>query len=123
MEEFRELFILLKEYIHKQKENIALGATEGMTILLSVAATGFILIMLGSIVLLLGGFALAFWIGELTDSAAFGFGILAGATLLLAIVFWFKRKQWVLQPIARLMVQIFLEDRHNGNDNDSKQQK
>lgn len=123
MEEFRELFILLKEYIRKQKENIALGATEGMTILLSVAATGFILIMLGSIVLLLGGFALAFWIGELTDSAALGFGVLAGATLLLAIVFWFKRKQWVLQPIARLMVQIFLEDRHNGNDNDSTQQK
>lgn len=109
MEEFKELFLLIKEYIQKQRENIALGAAESMTRLFFAATIAMILLILGGIALLLASFALAFWINQVTDSAIIGFGALAGGILLLAIVFWFMRKQWVLQPIARLMVRIFLE--------------
>ena len=109
MEEFKEIFLLIKEYIQKQKENISLGAAESMTRLLFAATMGLILMLLGSTVLLLTSFALAFWINETTGSTFMGFGILACAVLLLLTLFWFKRKQWVLQPIAKLMVQIFLE--------------
>ena len=109
MEEFRELFILFREYLQKQREHITLSAAESMTRLLFAATVGLILMLLGSTVLLLTSFALAFWINETTGSTFMGFGILACAVLLLLTLFWFKRKQWVLQPIAKLMVQIFLE--------------
>lgn len=109
MEEFRELFILFREYLQKQREHITLGAAESMTRLLFAATVGLILMLLGSTVLLLTSFALAFGINETTGSTFMGFGILACAVLLLLTLFWFKRKQWVLQPIAKLMVQIFLE--------------
>lgn len=109
MEEFRELFILFREYLQKQREHITMSAAESMTRLLFAATMGLILMLLGSTVLLLTSFALAFWINETTGSTFMGFGILACAVLLLLTLFWFKRKQWVLQPIAKLMVQIFLE--------------
>ena len=109
MEEFKELFLLFKEYIQKQRENIALGAAESMTRLFFAATTALILLILGGIALLLACFALAFWINDVTDSDMVGFGALAGGILLLAIIFWFMRRQWVLQPIARLMVRIFLD--------------
>lgn len=109
MEEFKELFLLFKEYIQKQRENIALGAAESMTRLFFAATTALILLILGGIALLLASFALAFWINDVTDSDIVGFGALAGGILLLAIIFWFMRRQWVLQPIARLMVHVFLD--------------
>ena len=109
MEEFKELFLLIKEYIQKQRENITLGAAESMTRLFFAATIAMILLILGGIALLLASFAVAFWINQVTDSAIIGFGALAGGILLLAIIFWFMRRQWVLQPIARLMVHIFLD--------------
>lgn len=119
MEDFKEFFLLLKEYVSKQKENAALGAAESMTTLLSAVATASIVILLGSIILLLAGFALAFLIGELTNSISMGFGALAIVVLLLLILFWVKRRQWVLQPIAKLMVQIFLERQDSSSADDS----
>lgn len=108
MEEFRELFLLVKEYIQKQKESISLGAAESMTRLLFALTVGFLLFLLGSIVLLLGSFALAFWLNEIMDSTTIGFAILAGAILMLTIILWLMRRRWILQPIAKLMVHIFI---------------
>ena len=108
MEEFRELFLLVKEYIQKQKESISLGAAESMTRLLFSLTVGFLLFLLGSIVLLLGSFALAFWINEVMDSTTIGFAILAGVIFMLTIALWLMRRRWVLQPIAKLMVHIFI---------------
>lgn len=117
MEEFKELFLLLKEYIQKQRENISLGAAESMTRLFFAATMGLILLMLVGIALLLASFALAFWINELTHSAVIGFGSLACAIILITLLFWAMRKQWVLQPIARLMVRIFLDADQAAEDN------
>lgn len=117
MEEFKELFLLLKEYIQKQRENMALGAAESMTRLFFAATIGIILLILGGIALLLASFALAFWINEVTGSAIIGFGSLAGGVLLLTIIFWIMRKRWVLQPIARMMVRIFIDADQSGDSN------
>ena len=122
MEEFKELFLLLKEYLQKQKENISLGAAESMTKLFFAATMGIVMIVLGGITMLLVCFALAFYINEVTGSAVIGFGSLAGAIFLISVVFWFKRKQWVLQPIARLMVRIFLDATESRENNTSTAQ-
>ena len=53
MDEFKKLFLLLKEYLEAQKDNMALAAAESMTVMLSAVALGFILILLASVLLLL----------------------------------------------------------------------
>jgi magnesium-transporting ATPase (P-type) len=122
LEEFKNLFLLLKEYIQKQKENITLGAAESMTRVFFAATMGFIILMLSSIILLLACFALAFWLNEVTKSSVYGFLILAGAILLITIILWIGRRKWVLQPIAKLMVRIFL-DAEQAEDNNTNPQK
>jgi protein-S-isoprenylcysteine O-methyltransferase Ste14 len=121
LEEFKELFILIREYLQKQKEHLTLGAAESMTRLFFAAAVGLVLILLGGITLLLACFALAFWINEATGSTYIGFGVLAGVVLLLTALFWLKRKQWVLQPVAKLMVRIFLDSGAETTNTDSAQ--
>ena len=61
-------------------------------------------------VLLLLGFALAYWLGDLLGCDALGFVVVAGIMLLLGVVFWLKRRDWITNPIARLMVMVFMSD-------------
>lgn len=111
MEEFKEIFLQLKDYISTQKENAALGAAECLTTILSAAAIGFVIISAILATLLLGGFGVAYWLGDIIGSVAIGFGIMAAAMALLGVFFWIMRRKWIINPIARLMVHIFLEDR------------
>ena len=122
MEEFKEIFLLIKEYIQKQKENISLGAAESMTRLFYAATVGIVMLVLIGIALMLASFALAFWINEVTDSAILGFASLAGIMLFIALISWGMRRRLILQPIARMMVRIFLEADIPGNDNTTKAQ-
>jgi hypothetical protein len=82
---------------------------------------GLIVFMLSSIILLLASFALAFWINDITGSNIIGFGSLAGAILVLTLLLWFKRKQWVLQPIARMIVRILLDNTPTETNNSTTQ--
>ncbi|MCM1372349.1 MAG: hypothetical protein NC113_01730 [Bacteroides sp.] len=118
MEEFKELFLLLKEYIEKQKEDMILGAAESLTKVLSALITGAILFLFGCIILLLACIALAFLIGEYIGSTSTGFAVMAGIILALVLLFWFNRKQWVVQSIASLMIQVFF-GQYRSKDNDT----
>lgn len=89
-----------------------------MTILLSAVATAIVLLVLGGIVLLLTCFALAQYISELTESAWMGYAVLALAVLLLLTLFWVRRRKWVIQPIARLMVEVFLSAKESDSSDD-----
>lgn len=122
MEEFKEIFLLIKEYIQKQKENISLGAAESMTRLFYAATLGIVMLVLVGIALLLASFAIAFWINQVTDSAILGFAALAGIMLFIALISWGMRRKLILQPIARMMVRIFLEADMPGNNNTPKAQ-
>lgn len=109
MEEFNKFFLLLKDYVQIQKEHASLTAAESATRLLFALATGAIVSILVGIALLLSGFALAYWINETMGSTYIGFLVIAGVMLFLCLIFWLKRKTWVLQPVAKLMVRIFIE--------------
>ena len=122
LEEFKEIFLLIKEYIQKQKENISLGAAESMTRLFYAATLGIVMLVLVGIALLLASFAIAFWINQVTDSAILGFAALAGIMLFIALISWGMRRKLILQPIARMMVRIFLEADMPGNNNPPKAQ-
>ena len=81
MDDFKVLFLQLRDYLRLQKENAAMGAAEGLTVVLSAVAIGFVIINVALAVL-----------------------------LLLGVVFWLKRRDWITNPIARLMVMVFMSD-------------
>ncbi len=120
MEEFKELFLLLKEYIDKQKEDMTLGAVENLTKVLSALVMGAVAFTLGCIVLVLVCFALAYFIAEETGSMPIGFASMAAIILMVVILFWFCRKQWVVQPLARLMVSIFFGQQSDNKEHEEK---
>ena len=72
-----------RQYWNLQKKYLGLHTAEVLTRLLSRIALVLILILVGSLVLLFGSFALAFWLGALLDSTTLGFCIIAGLLLLL----------------------------------------
>lgn len=95
-----------RQYWNLQKKYLGLHTAEVLTRLLSRIALVLILILTGSLVLLFGSFALAFWLGALLDSTTLGFCIIAGLLLLLAFVVYANRVNWIVAPTTRFLVSL-----------------
>lgn len=109
-ESLRKFWLETKGYLELQKEYLTLDAAEKLIVLLSAAALGAICLVIGAMALFFLLFALAAWVGQLSGSVALGFLIMGVALLLLMAVVYFKRKQWIIQPLARLVVGLFVHD-------------
>lgn len=108
----RDLHVItqeVKHYLQLQKRYMALDAVEKVTRLLSAVAVAVVCLILGAMILFFTLYALAEWIGALLGSVAAGFLIVAIILLVMAMVFFSHRQQWVVQPLARLMAGLFLE--------------
>ena len=100
------LFDEAKRYWELQKQHLCLNSAEILTRLFSTLVLVLILILVGSLVLLFGSFALAYWLGELLDSMLLGFGIIAGVLLLLALLVYANRYSWIVRPTTQFMVSL-----------------
>ncbi len=109
-ESLRKFWQETKSYLELQKEYLTLDAAEKLIVLLSAAALGAICLVIGAMALFFLLFALAAWVGQLSGSVALGFLIMGVVLLLLMAVVYFKRKQWIIQPLARLVVGLFVRD-------------
>ena len=109
-EEIKEIILDVKHYLNLQKEYLAIDAAEKITIFFSAVAIAAICILLGGIILLFFTFALAFWIGDLLNSPPLGFLSMAIIIALILLLFYCKRKAWVIQPLARMAAKLFVEN-------------
>lgn len=109
-ESLRKFWLETKGYLELQKEYLTLDAAEKLIVLLSAAALGAICLVIGAMALFFLLFALAAWVGQLSGSVALGFLIMGVVLLLLMAIVYFKRKQWIVQPLARLVVGLFVHD-------------
>lgn len=109
-ESLRKFWLETKGYLELQKEYMTLDAAEKLIVLLSAAALGAICLVIGAMALFFLLFALAAWVGQLSGSVALGFLIMGVVLLLLMAIVYFKRKQWIIQPLARLVVGLFVHD-------------
>ena len=106
--QFRTLFTELQRYLRLQKRYLALDTAEKLATLLSTVAVVLVCFVLGAIMLFFMTFALALWIGRMVDNAALGF-LSIGVVLLLSLyVFYKNRTRWIIMPIARFVVNIFV---------------
>jgi hypothetical protein len=109
-ENIKDIILELKNYLNLQKKYLAIDAAEKITIFFSAVAIAAICILLGGIILLFFTFALAFWIGDLLNSPPLGFLSMAIIIALILLLFYCKRKAWVIQPLARMAAKLFVEN-------------
>ena len=95
-----------RRYWDLQKKYLGLHLAEVLTRLLSTVALVLTLILVGSLVLLFGSFAMAYWLGNLTGSTTLGFGIIAAVLVLIAVVVYANRMSWIVLPTTRFMVSL-----------------
>lgn len=106
-ENFSELLQEVKRYVSLQKSFIMLDMADKLTVILSTIAIAAVCFVSGVLVLFFLTFALAYWIGQMANNMAVGFLCIAAIQLILLLVAWRKRNDWIIQPLARMMARLF----------------
>ncbi len=105
-ERMTQLFEEGRRYFALQKDYLSLQSVETLTRLFTAIALTAILILIGFLVVLFGSFSLAYWLGEVLDSAVLGFAIIAGILFLCALLVYANRNSWIIQPTTRFLVSL-----------------
>ena len=104
--QFTHLFQQVKDHLTLQKELLSLNSAQVLTRLFSAILLWTVLLLVGSMVLLFAGFALAYWLGTLLNNEVLGFAIVAGGLLLVSFIFYVNRKAWVVVPTTQFIVSL-----------------
>ena len=99
-----------KNYLELQKQYLMMDTAEKLTVLLSAVATAAICLTFGAMALFFLLFALASWLGQMIGNMFVGFLIMGIFLLLMMVIAYVKRKQWIIQPLSRLVVGLFIHD-------------
>lgn len=116
IDSMHKLFLELKKYLELQKRFVMLDAAEKLTVLLSAVAIGAVALILASMLLLFATFALAYYIGDLLHSLPLGFALIAMFLGVLLLFFYINRNKFVIQPLARLMASLFINQKSTHED-------
>ena len=106
-ENIHSLWVETKNYLELQKEYLKLDTAEKLTVLLSAVATAAVCLVLGAMALFFLLFTLAVWIGVLAGNEVLSMGLVL---LLLMAIVYACRKRWIIQPLSRLIVGLFINE-------------
>ena len=112
----QSLWAEIKNYLSLQKEYLLMDTAEKLTVLLSAVAIAVVCLTLGAMALFFLLFALAVWIGQIAGNEVLGFLIMGGLLLLLMVIAYAGRKKWIIQPLSRLVVDLFVEEKEDGEE-------
>lgn len=113
---FRKLLEEAKRYLSLQKEYALMDTADKLTVILSTVAIAAVCIILGAMILFFLTFALAYWIGNITGNPSIGFISIAAFLLLILFIVYQKRNAWIIQPLARMMVRLFVNKEQVNNE-------
>ena len=89
----------LIDYAEARWNLIALDVSDKTANLVTSIVMGIILAVLGLFFLVFASISLALWLGELTNSSALGFLLVAGLYGLIGVLFFVNRKNWLFLPL------------------------
>jgi len=92
-----------RQYVDLQKRYAQKELSERLSTLLSAIAVAAVLVLLGSILLLLLCFTLAYFLGQALGNVAWGFVCMTAVALLTILVVYLNRQRWITQPLTRLV--------------------
>ncbi len=89
----------LIDYAEARWNLIALDVSDKTANIVTSIIVGVILAILGLFFLVFASISLAVWLGDLTDSGALGYLIVAVLYGLIAALFFFNRRNWLFLPL------------------------
>jgi len=113
---FRKLLQETKHYLNLQKEYALMDTADKLTVILSTVAISAICFVLCAMILFFLTFALAYWIGNLTGNLSLGFISISALLAIILLIAFKKRNAWVVQPLARMMVRLFVTKEEANNE-------
>ncbi|NLI71577.1 MAG: phage holin family protein [Bacteroidales bacterium] len=114
---FQKLFTEVKDYVELRLDYMQVGMVEKLTKLISKLLVLFIAIVFGMAVLFYLLFSLAYALAPMLGFIT-SFAIIAGIFLLLTIIVIVFRKSLIVNPILKLMVEVFYDDTKENKEDD-----
>ena len=110
IDNLESLFKEVRKYIELQGQYVKLDLVEKLTILLSTLILILIIIILSMMASFLFFLHACLCFGSSCSSLIGGYAIIGGVVLLLAILIYRMRKQWIFQPMVHFLARLFLDD-------------
>jgi hypothetical protein len=107
---FEELISSLKEYFNIQKEILKLEAAEKASELFSEAASMILIVGFFFAVFFFLSFALAYGLSSLLESMFYGFAIVSGLYLVIALILLKGKDRLLKTPMMNLLIKSFLKN-------------
>jgi len=107
VETIAQLVEVLKHYLGLQKEYLKLDVIDKVVRLLTAAALAMLFFLLVIAVMMFLSFAVAFWLGRYIGMAP-AFFIIAGAHLLLIVLFVTFRHSWIERPLVHFLANLLM---------------
>lgn len=118
IENLRQLYDEFKRYLMLQKKYTLLEVAEKLTILFSTLIFVLIVIILGMVALFYLSFTLAYWLAPMVGGILGSFALMSGFILLLIVVVTCFRKQLIIDPMARFIGNLFVDNQSKGKENE-----
>jgi cytochrome c biogenesis protein CcdA len=107
VESIVELIEALKEHLELQKEYLELNVIEKVVRLVTALTVAIVFVILGVAVLFYLTFAIVYWIAPLTG-LALAFFLVAFFFVILLVLLYAFRKQWIERPLVRFLANTLL---------------
>lgn len=114
-ESIKKLFLEFKRFFELQKKLLVWNTAEKLTVLTATLTIVAVMLILAALALLYLTFALAYYIGDVTNNLPLGFACVGGILILMMGLFYALRNRLVIQPLARFIAELFM-DKENKDD-------
>ncbi len=104
------LFKRTGDYVETRIDLMKLQAVNKTSEVTSSLVSNFILLLLGIITIMLLSTGLAYYIGQVLGGIHYGFFIIGGVYLLLAVLLYTFRKDWLKTPVQDKMIREMLNN-------------
>jgi Putative Actinobacterial Holin-X, holin superfamily III len=92
------------DYLETRVELMKLQAVDKITGTASSMASGVILIMIVGLMLFTLSIGIAVWLGDLLGEVYYGFFLVSGFYLLVAVILYLFRSKWLKKPLQDILV-------------------
>jgi hypothetical protein len=102
------LFEKAGDYLETKMELLKLQAVNTTSDVTSSIVSRFPLLLIISLVILLLNVGIAMWIGDLLGKMYYGFFLISGFYILVAILLYVFRKKWIKEPVHDRLIKKML---------------
>lgn len=106
--DYKKAWEELQGYLKLQFSYGKLTAVEKLSILLSAIAVFAVLLIIGGFVLFNLATGIVLWLGDAIGIVWLAYVIVSVLLVLLMVLVFYMRKQWIVDPVTRFVTRLFL---------------